>query len=1104
MPAPEQSPIATTEAESNAASSSGLCPLSFAQERLWFLDQLEPGSANYNISQAWRLHGTLNPAAFENALNEVIRRHETLRTTFSRIEGKAVVIISAFKPARLEPVDVSMEIDPVAAADKWIERAARKPFNLQQGPLIRVNLFRLSANEHIALFTLHHIISDAWSFEILRREFGAVYAATLDGKPAHLPNLPIQYLDYAHWQREQFADTALQDETAFWRQQLSGEIPRLDLPSDRHASKPHSIGASEAFKLSTELTASFRALARAEGATLFTVLLAGFTAFLHRITEQYDIVIGTPISGRDQPETEGLIGMFVNTLPLRMRLNGDPTFRQLLATARDVCFNAFAHGTVPFDEIVKAAQPDRATGDNPFFNVVLALHGGYSPQWLLGNLTATTIDIITPTAKFDWTLLLEEAEDGIKGRLEFKTNQFEAASIRSFLQRIQVLLGGIVTNPDRRISELPLMTESERQLLLVDWNQTSTSYGRDACIHDLFEAQVTKTPEATALVFGPERITYRKLNERANQLAHRLRKAGVQTETLVGLCLDRSVEMIIAMLAILKAGGGYVPLDRNYPAERLAFMLRDTALPVLITDSQFASTLPRNSVRKIIHLDQERGLESEPTGNLPSATTAEDLAYVIYTSGSTGTPKGAAIPHRGVVRLVRGADYATFSPSDVMLQLAPISFDASTFEIWGALLNGATLVIHPPHIPSLEELGRTIESHQITMLWLTAGLFHQIVDHQLASLKSVRQLLAGGDVLSVPQVLRVLRELPDCQLINGYGPTENTTFTCCYRIPADWTGGQSVPIGKPIRNTRVYVLDRHLAPVPVGIPGELFIAGDGLARGYLNRSELNAEKFVRWNHPGVGVTETLYRTGDRVRWLPDGNLEFLGRKDQQVKIRGFRIEPGEVEAVLKQHPGIRDAAIVARESRGQDRQLVAYLTLRDGAVVDEPALREFLNAKLPAYMIPTRFVPLPALPLTPNGKLDTRALPTPESENIIVGATSPRNSAEESLCEIWREILGRNSFGVHDNFFHLGGHSLLVTQMVSRIARIFHFELPVRAVFEAPTIASLAERIQRTTPAAPAQKISRRRTATAEAHELLARINELSDAEVESLLSREK
>jgi amino acid adenylation domain-containing protein len=1139
-----------------------LCPLSFAQERLWFLDQFEPGSPAYNISQIWRLEGEFNSKAFEHAINEVLRRHEILRTTFSRIEGKPVEIISAFKPLQLSAVELAAEADARGSVRTLIDQLVRQPFDLQHGPLFRVHLFRVAAREHQVLFTLHHIISDAWSFEILRREITVVYNPDCDGVEAQLPELPIQYLDYAQWQREQVTGDRLLNEISFWRQQLSGELPRLELPWDKSpCANPTSDGSSEPLAISDELTLSLRNLAQREGATLFTVLLAAFNTFLHRITGQDDFIIGTPVSGRDLSETENLIGILINTIPLRSRIQGDPAFVELLRDVRDSTFSAFSHQEVPFDQIVNAMQLERAHGQNPLFQVVMALHGGYPDEWALGDLRATMIEATTHTAKFDLTLLLEEAGGGIKGCLEYKTDLFETGSIKRLLQRFQLLLQGIVAHPERRLSQLPLMNEAERQQLLTDWNQTTTPYERDACIHEIFESRVRETPQATALVFQGRQITYVELNERANQLAHRLRKSGVQPDAPVGLCLDRSPEMIIAMLAILKAGGAYVPLDANVPRERLAFMIRDTGVRLIITTGgdRPAGAIPSASdgriglpvmsalahcgraaergaalrgaqsstnfcatpdvageLIEVIPVDQDSGLELESRENPRNTTTAESLAYILFTSGSTGTPKAVAIPHRAVVRLVRNTNYATFSSSDVFLQLAPASFDASTFEIWGALLNGAKLEIFPPHTPSLEELGRTLESSGVTTLWLTAGLFHQMVDHQLASLKAVRQLLAGGDVLSVPHVLKAIRELPGCQIINGYGPTENTTFTCCHRVPRDWSGARSVPVGKPVSNTRVYVLDPYQQPVPIGVIGELFTGGDGLARGYLNQPALNQEKFLRWNparpgqdcsavneHPQSG--ESLYRTGDLVRWLPDGNLEFLGRKDDQVKIRGFRIEPAEVESVMVRHPDVQQAAVVGHSKAGQDRELFAWVTLANGAVFDEPKFRAFLSEALPDWMIPSRIFQSGGFPLTPNGKIDRRVLSELERHDSGCEAgVPPRDATEETLHQIWQQVLGRNSFGVHDNFFQLGGHSLLVTRMISRIARALQIELPVRAVFEAPTVAGLAARLRTGATGQCSGGIPPRQSGRTRARHLLARISDLSDAEVDSLLSRSK
>jgi amino acid adenylation domain-containing protein len=1147
-----------------------LCPLSFAQERLWFLDQLHPGNPAYSIPQAWRLQGELNLAAFEKALGEVVRRHETLRTTFSRIEGKPAVIIAAFEPMALNVLNFSTQADPEDSVRQALQHAARLPFNLQTGPLFRAHLFRLSSREHIVLFNFHHIIADAWSFEILRREIAAIYSALCNGTNPDLPELPIQYLDYASWQREQWHGQ--NPNLDFWKQHLAGEPAPLELPYDFNRSSAEDFSAgSESIELSLELTSRLKALAQKENATLFHVLFAAFNTFLHRITGQDSFTIGTPVSGRERVETENLIGFFVNTIALRTDASGNPTFIELLRRVRDVSFSALAHQDIPFEEVVKALQPDRAAGQNPLFQVVFGLHGGYREHWKLGTLDATTIDMQTGTAKFDRTFLLEENGSGVKGRLEYRAALFEAESIRRSLEQFHLLLDGIAQNPERRIAELPLLNEAERQLVLADWNKTTTTYERHATIHQLFEAQAAQTPDAVALIYpnvamrsslslheermgrelergafdpdskltassprpsppaslgregtpaGWRQMTYRELNERANQLAWRLQKSGLTKGSLVGVSLERSPELIIALLAILKAGGAYVPWDKEYPAERLNFMIQDAGIELLISDSDEENVQQRTSDNELqisrapspfevqhsmfnvrfFPISDKAAWQSEPIENLPANATAESLAYVIYTSGSTGRPKGAAIPHRGVVRLVRSTNYASFSPDEVFLLLAPVSFDASTFEIWGALLNGAKLVLFPPHTPSLEELGRVVEQHQVSTLWLTAGLFHQMVDQQLHSLRSVRQLLAGGDVLSVPHVQNVLRELPDCQLINGYGPTENTTFTCCYRVPANWPGGKSVPIGKPISNTRAYILDEQFQPVPIGVPGELFIAGDGLAVEYLNRPELNREKFISIS----ALDEArLYRTGDRVRWLADGNIEFLGRKDQQVKIRGFRIEAGEIETALVTHPAVQQAAVKAVTTHVGDRQLAAYFTRRTNESIDPALLRTFLESKLPAHMIPLHFVALEKLPLTPNGKVDYRALPSPNPGTASdQPETPPRNETEETLAKIWRDVLGRNSFGVHDNFFQLGGHSLLAIQIISRIARAFQVELPVRAIFEAPTVAGLADKIRTTPKTAKEPGIASRRSQRANAKQLLDRIEELSEAEIESLLSR--
>jgi amino acid adenylation domain-containing protein len=1076
------------------------CPLSFAQQRLWFLEQLNPGTPVYNIPQAWRLSGPLDLSAWQRALNELVARHETLRTTFHSIQGRPAQCVAPFQPRQFPVTDVSQVADAAAAARRVVDAEARQPFDLAVGPLFRVHTVRLSAVEHIVVFTLHHIIADAQSFDILRRELGSWYEAFAAGRTWSLPELPIQYLDYAAWEREQAASGAWEKDVLYWQQQLAGELPALEWPADAAppARRTHH-GASEPFSLPAPLTVALRAIGRAHGATLFMVLLAAFKAFLHRCTGQADIVVGTPVSTRNREELEGVVGMFINTVALRTPVGDDPSFAGLLARVRETACGAFAHADLPFDELIKAIRPDRGAESDPLLQAVFALQPGFPAEWLIGDLRASLVDVDTASAKFDWTLLLEEADCGIQGRLEYNTDLFEAETIKRLLRQFRFLLDGIAADPNRRLSEIPLLTGAERRQLVEEWSGAESEYERGASVQEIFAAQARLRPDAPALVFEERQWSYAELDRRSDELARWFRAAGVRPGTLAGLCVERSFDLIAAMLGILKAGGAYVPLDPSYPAERLQFMVADTAAAVLVTDSRSRHVLaPADASLRVVCVDEpaENPDDSEP---LPK-TGAEDLAYVMYTSGSTGTPKGVAVTHRGIVRLVRKTNYVTLSPSDIFLQLAPISFDASTFEIWACLLNGGKLVLFPPHTPSLEELGRAIRRHQVSVLWLTAGLFHQMIDSQAASLGSVRQLLAGGDVLSVPHVLKTLRELPGCRLINGYGPTENTTFTCCHRVPRDWAGGRSVPIGRPISNTRVFILDDHFEPVPVGIAGELCIAGDGLARGYWNRKELTEEKFVTCRPAGGGSTGVrVYRTGDRARWLADGTVEFLGRKDQQVKIRGFRIEPGEIEAVLARHPSVRAAAVIAREEKPGTRELIGYLVPQPGAVVDGKAMREFVAGKLPPHMVPAAWVMLDEMPLTANGKVDRRVLPAPQWQRSE-SAVAPRSGVEQQVAAIWHEVLGRDAFGVHDNFFHIGGHSLLATQVISRILRTFEVELPLRTLFEAPTIAGLAEAITNAPRRGAARPGITRRIPRTRAARLLAGLDQLSDAEVERLL----
>lgn len=1051
-------------------------PLSFAQERLWFLDQLEPGSAVYNVCQAVSMKGMLDLAALEKALGEIIRRHEILRTNFVAADGRAVQTVAATRSITLRVVDLSAWRDGTAEEElqRRLQEESRRPFDFARDLLLRALVVRVNATEHTLMLTMHHIISDGWSVGILFRELATLYPVYCAGETPALPELPIQFADFVLWERDAVQSAALEKPLAYWKQQLRGPLPVLELPVDHPRSvAPMSRGAAQAVTLPKPLTNALKALGQQEGATLFMTLLAAFQVLLHRWTGQEDIVVGSVVAGRRKVELEKLIGFFVNTLVFRGDLKGNPTFRELLTRVRETSLGALAHQDLPFDRLVKELRPDRTLSRNPLFQVMFVLQNAPMSPMELPRLSLEPLEVDTGTTKFDLTLSMIELPQGLRAAFEYNADLFEPGTIARMLGCFQTLLEGIVAHPEHRIARLPLLTPSERHQLLTGWNRTTSDYPRDRTIGELFDEQVARAPQAVAVGFEGRELTYAELDERATVLAARLRASGVRPDVLVGLCLERSLELIVALVAIVKAGGAYVSFDPAYPKDRLAFMLEDTKAPVLITQASLKGRLPAERA-EVICLDEAGGALG---AGCPSAggngdgrgPTADSLAYVSYTSGSTGRPKGVCVPHRGVVRLVKNADFARMGPAEVFLQFAPIAFDASTLEIWGALLNGGRLVVVPPGPCSLAELGSLIEKRGVTTLWLTAGLFHQMVEEQLDSLHNVRQLLAGGDVLSVPHVVRALEQLPRTQLINGYGPTENTTFTCCHRITAPPLAGRSVPIGRPIANTQVYILDGQMQPVPMGVPGELYAGGDGLARGYLNRPELTAEKFVP--HPfSPDPGARLYRTGDLARWLPDGSVEFMGRIDRQVKIRGFRVEPAEIEAILLTHPAVKECAVVVREDGSGTKCLAAYLVAKHAPAPAVDTWRPFLEDKLPEYLMPSSFTTLDTLPLNANGKVDTAGLPAfdgsrPELQHSYV---APRDAVEEQLAQIWRNVLGVHPIGVHDRFFDLGGHSLLAVRMVAHLEKQFGKKLPVSAIFQHRTIDQLAKLLrdpgQRYTP----------------------------------------
>ena len=1035
----------------------GPLPTSFSQQRLWFLDQLEPGSSAYNLTGAVRLEGSLDVRALAGALSGIVSRHESLRTTFVNVEGEPWQVIADPAPFPLPVLDLTGLPDalPEDEARRIASSVARIPYDLTRGPLIRSVLLRLGEREHALLVGMHHIVSDGWSMGIFVRELGALYRG-LD-----LPEIYIQYADYAAWQRHWLTGTVMEERIAWWARQLDGAPQVIDLPLDRPRPTVQSYrGGRAVLDIGRDLEERLDALSRRLGATPFMILLAGFSTLLRRYGSQDDVVVGTPIANRERAELEGVIGFFANTLALRVELSGDPSLGDLVRRVREVALGAYAHQDVPFERLVDELRPERSLSHAPVFQVVLALQNLPPSEMDLTGLALSPLEFESGRTQFDLALFLtpRPGQGGLQARLDYAQDLFDSATAARLLRHLRRLVEGMTTEGGdlARLSELPLLEEEEREQVLRRWNDTATAYPRNATIHSLFEEQARRTPEALAVVGAGEQLTYAELDLRAERLAARLSEAGVRPDEAVGLCAERSGNLISALLGILKAGGAYVPLDPSYPKERLAGMLADAGARIVIVQEGLEGFLPETGT---IQLPLSGLLSAEGEPALRPVTHSDQLAYVLFTSGSTGRPKGVAVSHRNVVRLVRETNFARFGPDEVFLQLAPVSFDASTLEIWGPLLNGGRLALFPPGPTDLRQIGEALEQHGVTMLWLTAGLFHQMVESHLQSLRPVRQLAAGGDVLSPAHVRRTLGGLPGLTLINGYGPTEGTTFTCCHtmRSVSD-LGPGTVPIGRPIANTRVYLLDAAFQAVPVGVVGQLYAAGDGLARGYAGRADLTAERFVPDPVSGEAGAR-LYATGDLARWRPSGEIEFLGRVDAQVKIRGFRIEPAEIEAALSEHPDVETPFVLAREDVQGDRRLVAYVVPVPGRNPEPAVLRSWLETRLPSYMVPSAFVTLSELPLGPTGKVDRRALPAPAERQ----AERPveRSPIEELLAGIWTDLLGVSDVAPHESFFELGGHSLLATRMISRIRAVLGVELPLRALFEEPTLAGFAALAER-------------------------------------------
>ena len=1029
-------------------------PLSFAQERMWILNQLEPDNAFYNLSWALRISDFLDISALEKSFDAIRRRHEILRTTFSTKNEMPVQTIAppSALPLPVIPLEDMQESEQSTEIQRLAAREAGQPFDLTTGPLLRVTLLRLNSEAHVLLLTMHHIISDGWSIGIFIREMTALYETFLIGKNPPFSELPIQYADFAVWQREFLSGDELEKQLDYWKKQLADIPPVLELPWDRPRPAEQAFcGASEHFQISRELTDYLKALSKTSGATLFMTLLAAFATLLSRYTGQEDIVVGSPVANRNREETERLIGFFVNTLVLRTDLSGNPAFTELLAKIKQITLGAYAHQDMPFSRLVEALQPERDMSHTPLFQVMFVLQNMPLGKLEGAGAKVEVMETETLAAQFDLILEISETPSGLKGMFTYNTDLFDSDRIRRMVGHFETLLKNIAANPESLISELDILTDAERHQLLVKFNDTGADYPRDKTIVDLFEEQVEKTPGNVAVIFDDVELTYRELNERANRVAHFLRdEYHILPDDRVGLLLERSEWMIVGIMGILKAGGAYVPVDPMYPSGRILHMVSDSGSKVVLSESGIAKLAESNT--KIADI---RNIRHENISNLERSASPHDLAYVIYTSGSTGAPKGVLIEHGNLYDYVMTfTKEFRVSSQDRFLQHTAITFDVSVEEIYGALCMSATLVLFGDS-NELDALFSCVLRRGITILSLSppAVAYFNMRADELGD--DLRVLISGGDVLYPSSADKLLKKTSLC---NAYGPTETTVSATFYRDGN--LQGQTVPVGRPIANRRIYILDEKLNPVPPGVSGEICISGAGTARGYLNQDKLTAKKFV--NNP-FEPGKRLYRTGDMGRYLPDGNIEFLGRNDDQVKIRGYRIELGEIEKYLLSHRDVREAVVVAKAIRKEDsdRELTAYITSPDD--LNASILREHLKTMLPGYMIPSYFVRLEKMPLNnSSGKVDKKALPDPKGTEMKLGTEhiAPRNETERKLADIWQEVLGIEKVGIRDNFFDLGGHSLKAVQMMNQVRKELGAEIALKEIFSQPTIEVLGRHIR--------------------------------------------
>jgi amino acid adenylation domain-containing protein len=1042
---------------------SATCPASIDQERLWFIDQLQPGNTAYNIFSASRIRGSLNVPIMERVINELIQRHEVLRTTLKSVDGVPVQVIAPELEITLEPVSLEHlpEEERYDEALRLTTEEFARPFDLEKEPLVRVGLLRLAEDDFVLQVNMQHAITDRWSFAVFEKELAVLYQAFATGQPSPLPELPIQFADYAVWQRERMNSDEYKKDLEYWLRQLDVSFV-LDFPTDFPRPPVQNFrGARVYVGYPKSLLDGLKELSRREGVTMFMTLMAAFKTLIYRYTNQHDILISTPIGTRLRPETENLVGYLLNLLIVRTDLSGNPTFRELLKREQEACVGAFAHQEVPFGKLVQELKPKQDASRNPIAQVAflyLDFPEATAMQFL--GLTATPIDIDNGASRFDITLAMIETPEGFAISIEYISDIFEHGRMERMARHLQVLLEGIIANPDARLSDVPILTLAE-QRQLQHWNDTAHQFPSTLLVHQLFEQQAALRPGAPALLFEDQALTFSEINSRANQLARHLLRRGLEPEARVGVMLPRTPDALVALLAIFKAGGCYLPLDPEYPPERLAFMLDDAAVSLLITEESLRVHLPEQAT-PVITLDDEQ-LAEQSIENVENEVRPEQLAYIIYTSGSTGRPKGVSVEHRQLLHTLQSAqEVLKLTEADCLPSIASFSFDISLLELLCAPLAGGRCLLASTH-GVLEATVTARVLKQATVLHAVPGLMRRFVSvarETAASGRQLRLVLVGGEAVA-PELLAEMQDVwssADVRVL--YGPTEATIICAGYDVSREGAIDHQM-IGRPLPNTVLRILDQAGKLVPIGVDGEICIGGAGLSRGYRERADLTAESFVPDEYSTCAGAR-IYRTGDRGRYLPDGNIEFTGRMDEQVKVRGFRIELGEIESVLREHESVNEAVVIALEDKGNEKRLAAYVVTAQGASRNISELRNSLKERLPDYMIPSAFVYLDALPLTSHGKIDRRALPAPDAERPALAEAfiAPRTPTEKSLASIWTKLLGINRVGINDNYFELGGDSLLATQLVSQLRGVFEVELPLVNLFQYPTLAELATSIE--------------------------------------------